>query len=149
MSRFVDELHSKLGFTKSNPEYETILKAYRLGYVAGLCSVSSISSLPSPFRKWLESLFFRSGIWMRSEPLENDPPEIPPYREWISMFTPLLSLDDLENLPCDGCRNCDQIEKAISDRIIKDTILEIIRENGGSISKGDLYRKLGVETEEE
>jgi len=133
-----------------NPIQNTkLLKAYRLGYVVGLRKAFLADNLPRQFRNWLDRHFTRSENWMRYEPLEDDPPEIEPYRERISMHTPLLSLDDLENLPCYGCRNCGQIEKAISDRIIKDAILEIIRENGGSISKGDLYRKLGVETEEE
>ena len=86
MSRFVDELQSKLGFTKSNPEYETILKAYRLGYVAGQYEMFTACNLPHKFRLWLDQNFTRGDAWLRSEPLESDPPEVLPYSSGKSFY---------------------------------------------------------------
>ena len=149
MSQFTDEVKHRLQSAQGNDDSDMILKAYRLGYIDGLRMVFLADNLPRPFRNWLDRYFTRCDGWKQFDSLEQAPPKVSAYRETITANTPLLSLNDLGNLPCRKCRTSAQVEKVVRQRIIKDAILETLRNNGGSMSKDDLYQTMDVETDEE
>lgn len=118
MTHYIEFLEREVGFSESCSERETILKAYRQGYVAGQRELFVAYNLPRKFRFWLDQNFTRSENWMRFKPLEDDAPEVLPYSE-------------------SGAEN-----KRSTTLPLKERALRLIQKNGGSMSRTAFIRSL-------